>query len=240
MRPHSGPALPTSLLEELETSSGQYRHYRPYPLSSYRMQLGALSGPKKFAGRNLKVSRKEARKQGRSERKQRKVEFYSSSHAHVKRTAEGEHEHSPQRKKPKLSSDHPDTSPQKTRLSKPSTSDTKLSKKKSDSSRSTFSHKTSNDTSRSFPRTHQEEDEDRYIAYLEAKLGWSKGGKRAKNYGRGLDEDGLDGTFHPQSHLLQPYGCVVPELLRDLDNIESTTFGQQQVSRPPCVTHPVK
>ncbi len=42
-------------------------------------------------------------------------------------------------------------------------------------------------------RTPQEEKEDAYIAYLERKLGWVKGGKRTARYGKGEDEDGLDG-----------------------------------------------
>ena len=39
----------------------------------------------------------------------------------------------------------------------------------------------------------QEKKEDAYIEYLESKLGWKKGGSRTGRYGKGLDEDGLDG-----------------------------------------------
>lgn len=42
-------------------------------------------------------------------------------------------------------------------------------------------------------RSRAEDEEDSYIAYLESKLGWSKGGYRAKSYGKGLKDDGLDG-----------------------------------------------
>lgn len=59
------------------------------------------------------------------------------------------------------------------------------------------------------PPSRHEEEEDRYIAYLEAKLGWSKGGKRAKGYGKELEDDGLD------------------ELLKDLDHMESSTLDLQ-------------
>lgn len=43
-------------------------------------------------------------------------------------------------------------------------------------------------------RTPQEEEEDAYIAYMERKLGWVKGGKRTAKYGAGDEDDGLGGT----------------------------------------------
>lgn len=42
-------------------------------------------------------------------------------------------------------------------------------------------------------RSQAEKEEDAYIAYLERKLGWTKGGTKSGRYGSGLDEDGLDG-----------------------------------------------
>lgn len=42
-------------------------------------------------------------------------------------------------------------------------------------------------------RSKEETREDAYISYLESKLGWSKGGARTSKYGKGLEEDGLDG-----------------------------------------------
>ena len=51
------------------------------------------------------------------------------------------------------------------------------------------------------PKTPQEEKEDAYIAYLERKLGWVKGGKRTAQYGKGEEEDGLDGKR--VSHMLR-------------------------------------
>ena len=47
------------------------------------------------------------------------------------------------------------------------------------------------------PRSQRDKEEDAYIAYLEKKLGWSKGGSRTGSYGRGLEEDGLDGMSSP-------------------------------------------
>lgn len=49
-------------------------------------------------------------------------------------------------------------------------------------------------------RSQGEKEEDAYIAYLEKKLGWSKGGTRTKKYGSGLDEDGLDGELRRFDH----------------------------------------
>jgi hypothetical protein len=43
------------------------------------------------------------------------------------------------------------------------------------------------------PRTQQEKHEDAYIEYLESKLGWNKAGARTGRYGKGLEEDGLNG-----------------------------------------------
>ena len=45
------------------------------------------------------------------------------------------------------------------------------------------------------PRSRQEEEDDAYIAYLESKLGYRKGGKRTTKYGKGGD-DGLDGAWY--------------------------------------------
>lgn len=45
------------------------------------------------------------------------------------------------------------------------------------------------------PRGQQEEHEDAYIAYLESKLGWKKGGSRTSKYGKGMEDDGLDGML---------------------------------------------
>lgn len=42
-------------------------------------------------------------------------------------------------------------------------------------------------------RGSRDEEDDAYIAYLEKKLGWTKGGKRTTKYGKGEEEDGLDG-----------------------------------------------
>ncbi len=46
-------------------------------------------------------------------------------------------------------------------------------------------------------RDSRDEEDDAYIAYLERKLGWTKGGKRTTKYGKGEEEDGLDGMPFP-------------------------------------------
>lgn len=50
-------------------------------------------------------------------------------------------------------------------------------------------------SSTSAPRTRKEKEEDEYIAYLESKLGYPKGGSKKKT----KDEDGLDGK-----HICRP------------------------------------
>ncbi|OSX58848.1 hypothetical protein POSPLADRAFT_1173112 [Postia placenta MAD-698-R-SB12] len=57
--------------------------------------------------------------------------------------------------------------------------------------------------------TREEEKEDKYIAYLESKLGWRKGGRRTNNYGKGGD-DGLD------------------DLLQDLESMEKSVFSHSK------------
>ena len=72
------------------------------------------------------------------------------------------------------------------------------------------------------PRTPQEEEEDAYIAYLERKLGWVKGGKRTSNYGKGGDEDGLDGMLDVSHSYAMLLTTCSTDLLRDLDAFETS------------------
>ncbi|KAI0649109.1 hypothetical protein C8Q79DRAFT_492686 [Trametes meyenii] len=199
-RSHTGPSLPQALLEELNgEKDSAHKHKR------------------KGGGRQL--SRKDARKLERDSRKQRKAEFFSShppkSQQNGKRRAEGDHVDSPQRKKVKVepaqeSASRPVPSAKPIKKDGPGSEKQKKSKPKSAleklAERAESSKAGKQKAKKSLPapslRTPQEEEEDAYIAYMERKLGWVKGGKRTTKYGRGEEEDGLD------------------ELLNDLDAFE--------------------
>ena len=87
---------------------------------------------------------------------------------------------------------------------KPKTALEKLAERSAGSKSSTRQSKT---LPNALPRTAQEEEEDAYIVYLEKKLGWSKGGSRTNKYGKGLEDDGLDGAcfvFLTPLHALTP------------------------------------
>ncbi|KAJ7274276.1 MIF4G/MA4 domain-containing protein [Mycena haematopus] len=148
-----------------------------------------------------KLSRKELRKQERSGVKQRKAEFFSASH---KRAADEEHAESPQRKKVKLATREPVSKPAPSiqTLSTPARVNDlttrepvkarKLAKTKSKPKTTALEKLVgrSNSTPASLgPRSQKEKEEDAYIAYLEAKLGY--GGKKNKR-----EDDGLDDLFN--------------------------------------------
>lgn len=159
-------------------------------------------------------SRKEARKQEREGRKQQKVHFYTS---HVvqkppqpKRAADNEHPDSPQRKKARFSQPTTKAAPTPPRvpaigsesvpLTKPSGNSKKVPKgetplEKASRRADAASKKARASTSAPAiaPRSGREGEEDAYIAYLESKLGYQKGGKRTTKHGQ-EDDDGLDGT----------------------------------------------
>ncbi|OJT11465.1 Suppressor of glycerol defect protein 1 [Trametes pubescens] len=204
-RTHTGPSLPQSLLEELNgESSSAHKH------------------GKRKGGRQL--PRKEARKLERESRKQRKADHFSAAHTakpqtNGKRRADTDHAESPQRKKPKVEVAQPATArptpsaaPQKdarkemngadkTKKAKPKTALEKLAER-SEVPRGTKAK------AKVLPapilRDSRDEEDDAYIAYLEKKLGWTKGGKRTTKYGKGEEEDGLD------------------DLLKDLDTFDAT------------------
>ncbi|TBU57992.1 hypothetical protein BD310DRAFT_505259 [Dichomitus squalens] len=199
---HTRPSLPHSLLEEIngETNSA-YKH-------------------KRKGGHQL--SRKEARKRARESRKQRKAEYFSAAPSikpqHGKRHAESDHAESPQRKKVKLEitrspASRPTSTFADTETPKDVGAKSSLKMKKAKTSLSKLAERAEAPKApkrapkaslNAILRTPQEEQEDIYIAYLERKLGWVKGGKRTTQYGRGEEEDGLD------------------DLLNGLDEIESS------------------
>ncbi|KAG6862500.1 hypothetical protein C0995_000047 [Termitomyces sp. Mi166 len=126
-----------------------------------------------------KISRKEARKEQRQNRKKNKAEYFSAGNAYNKRSAEQEeHDASPQRKKAKL--DQPDV-PKPVPETKPPTVKKKPIEKVAPQP-----------VAPRIPDRRRDED-DAYIAYLETKLGYTKGTKRKKP----AEDDGLDGKSFP-------------------------------------------
>jgi len=144
------------------------------------------------------VSRKEERRQGRAAQKQRKAEYFSHTPNTRKRPAEEDHTESPQRKKHRQSD--PESAPEVKRYVTPQQREdkkaspshlthkitSKPSEKPSKSSALKKPSKSSSASKKSLPR---EDPEDVYIAYLEAQLGLSKGGKKKAKE----EDDGLDG-----------------------------------------------
>ncbi len=160
-------------------------------------------------------SRKEARKQAREGHKQRRAEYYSAVPVHklAKRRAEDDNAEFPQRKKTKLESVGTSASrppPLKNSTSLPQQEQKIASAGKAMKTKSALEKlaelaegakvpkQRSKPSLNAILRTSQDEEEDAYIAYLERKLGWVKGGKRTSVYGKGDEDDGLDGAFHIQ------------------------------------------
>ncbi|KAG5646977.1 hypothetical protein DXG03_001700 [Asterophora parasitica] len=175
--------LPHTLREEIDDSAGN-------------------DHPRAKSFHRSKVSRKEARKEERLNRKRHKAEYFSSGAAHSKRPAEDDHDHaeSPKRKKVKHDGALPsntvlsttvsaflDTIPQK--FSKPAPPPAKAlvpeTKKKAPTALEKLASK-----STAAPRNSDRrgDEEDAYISYLEAKLGYAKGGKKKTS----AEDDGLD------------------------------------------------
>ncbi|KAI0787675.1 hypothetical protein C8Q74DRAFT_1253199 [Fomes fomentarius] len=193
-RSHIRPSLPQSLLEEIHGNDSAHKH--------------------KHKG-GQQPSRKEARKQARESRKQRKAEHFSAAPVHkpAKRRAEDDHTESPQRKKTKLESVGTNASrplPLENSTSLPQQEQKRASSGKAMKTKSVLeklaelaegakvTKQRSQPSLNAILRTSQDEEEDAYIAYLERKLGWVKGGKRTSVYGKGDEDDGLDGAFHAQ------------------------------------------
>lgn len=144
------------------------------------------------------VSRKEERRQGRTSQKQRKAEYFSHTPNTRKRPAEEDHTESPQRKKHRQS--NPESAPEvkhyvtpqqrKDKKAPPIHSIHKIASKPSEKpSKISALKKPSKSFSAPKISSSIEDPEDAYIAYLEAQLGLSKGGKKKAKE----DDDGLDG-----------------------------------------------
>ncbi|KAI0303784.1 hypothetical protein B0F90DRAFT_1709029, partial [Multifurca ochricompacta] len=133
----------------------------------YYCQLSVFVGGNDRVGRGRsglrrpKVSRKEARKQDREEKKRRKAEYFSSTSTDAKRIATSPHPEVLEPPRPQVSGLEPSKN---------------LSGFTSKHAKSTATPQTASSlivnrlTLPNPPRSQQEEDEDRYIAFLEAKL----------------------------------------------------------------------
>lgn len=128
--------------------------------------------------RGRQLSRKESRKQERVENKQKRAQYFAqaSAPAPAKRPAPTQHQESPKHKKPKL--EQPPPAPVQASSSKPKSVEKKIVKSKK--------------TLVAPPKSQKEIEDDKYIAYLEAKLGYASGkGKKKQS-----EDDGLDGVSH--------------------------------------------
>ncbi|KAJ4477246.1 hypothetical protein J3R30DRAFT_3734177 [Lentinula aciculospora] len=179
--------LPSSLLEQIRESSGT-------ALTSRRRSLKASS-------------RKESRKQLRAERKHRKAEFFFNNN--LKRPVTTDNDSRP-KKKAKLSTDAPPkpalppkvpNSQVKSKSSLESDGQNKTKAIQKLTALEKLEVRNSKGLQLKTPviRTQQEMNEDAYIAYLEAKLGYAKG-KKAKRFDDGLDDlydfaDSLEQSF---------------------------------------------
>ena len=213
MRARTGPSLPQSLLEEISGQAGAYECTLD-SLSLIEAVDRADDSHRRRQKGGRQLSRKEARKQEREGRKQRKTQSYASYGAPkpppFKRAADHEHPDSPQRKKAKLS--QPVSNATVSHVSVKSNKTAKPVKapgaprsvpdretpleRASRRAESTLKTAKAKSIASAVPvvlRSHQEEEDDAYIAYLESKLGYRKGGQRTTKYGKGGD-DGLDGA----------------------------------------------
>ncbi|KAI0065323.1 hypothetical protein BV25DRAFT_1928190 [Artomyces pyxidatus] len=168
-----------------------------------------------------KVSRKEARKQDRAEKKQRKASFFGSNANSLKRVAEIEHPESSKRKKARLqTTDVPEAipvsslvKPQSSKMTLAIISETNVQRK---TKKKIGKGKATREQPVSVPRSQQEKNEDKYIAYLEGMLG--NKGKKGSSYDKGFDEDGLGDLLMDLDTIGVP---PVPKVAVDTESIET-------------------
>jgi len=185
--------LPQSLLHQIaESSTSESLSSKDYHISQSDLANEHIQDRR----HQHLVSRKEARRQGRTAQKQRKAEYFSHASNTRKRPAEEDHSESPQRKKHRES--NPESAPevkhyvisqQRMDMNAPQIPIHKTTSKSSEMpAKSSSLKKLSKSTA---PKTSppREDPEDAYIAYLETQLGLRKGGKKKTKE----EEDGLDG-----------------------------------------------
>lgn len=159
----------------------------------------------------------------------------------MKRQAEREHAESPKRKKVKFAVEGEPAARLSTKENTASSTSTKDSKPKLKKKGPTALEKLAAHTGPSSKfgiappirqaRSKQEKEEDAYIAYLESKLGWSKGGSKTSKYGKELEEDGIGGEHVFSLRFFRSSDRLSSDLLQDIDNIEATVFSAGPVSQ---------
>ncbi|KAJ6609206.1 hypothetical protein B0H10DRAFT_484287 [Mycena sp. CBHHK59/15] len=209
--------LPQTLVEQIGDSSGNDQ-FEPR---------------KKWSNKN-KLSRKELRKQERTGCKQRKAEFFSSATPNAKRGAEEEHADSPKRKKIKLATvvsgepkpldAPPSRAPVQAKGPASSAPNPIKAVKPAKKTQTALQKLAGGSTSSSqLPRSQKDKEEEAYIAYLESKLGYTKGGKRKQK----REDDGLDDLFDLASSL--EASCPLHNEHDEL-NLESDDQGDTSMS----------
>ncbi|KAG1841679.1 hypothetical protein DFJ58DRAFT_71359 [Suillus subalutaceus] len=169
---------------------------RSMPQSSHRHKNG-----------HSHASRKDARKQERTDRKKRKADHFIHNAHSAKRKMEEEHVNSPQRKRMKTSQESISRPPgseshstaatkalPRLRPEEPHTTELVQKQKLKTTALERLVNKSAakpRKVASTGPRGREEEEEDAYIAYLESKLGYTGGGSRRKDD----DMDGLGDLF---------------------------------------------
>jgi nucleolar MIF4G domain-containing protein 1 len=177
------------------------------------------------------ASRKDARKQERTDLKKRKADHFIHSTHSAKRRTEEEHVKSPRRKRMKMSEESvsrpPASQPHNVVTTKvlpchrPEELHTTTESVPKQKLKTTALERLVNKSTvkprklaSTGPRNREEEEEDAYIAYLESKLGYAGGGSRRKDD----DMDGLGGMLHCICYL-EVYLTVLLQICLTLQKI---------------------
>jgi nucleolar MIF4G domain-containing protein 1 len=198
MPSHPNLRLPQTLLDQLDGPSGDPGSWKVVTGFDALVWLDTISRTRR--GRSNphrpKVSRKETRKQNREEKKRRKAEYFSSVAINAKRVALSPHPESPPHKRTKVAElprpQVSDVKPGRTLSKPPSGVAGKINKSAALSGIASTWPITRSD-SPTLPRSRRDEDDERYIAFLEAKLNSGNGSKKGAGYAKEIDNDGLGG-----------------------------------------------
>ena len=174
--------LPKALLEEIGSSTPT--HSGIWSALPFNLHLAEYVNSGRSTGG---LSRKDNRKQERTESKKRKTQHHALKQRQKhKRPAQKEHKDVPVAKKPRVCA------------RSPKVEDPHLRRKRTTPLQKLADGPTVHP---SLPGTREEDSEDAYIRYLEGRLGWRKNGTKTSTYGSGLADDGLDGvSIPPPSH----------------------------------------
>jgi nucleolar MIF4G domain-containing protein 1 len=193
----TGLQLPQSLREQLNETPGDRITYVHQPiLLNITLDATLTSRHSRSSLRKPKISRKEARKQSREGKKQRKAEYFSSTGTSSKRLAASPHPDSPPLKKKTVVGGQPwplQSSEQQSEKGLSENSSRPTSKKTTRAVASSRTPSSRSVTHLTLPRSQQEEDEDRYIALLENKLTSGMRSKSGPGYLKDIVDDGLGG-----------------------------------------------